>query len=348
MTQFSFIKTSNMLATIFLIALSQQVSAGTHEPIVVCPAGTTVQNCDFSGNNGIQAAIDSARDHDTVLIKAGTYTPENHRDAPLKELMVRGYILIQNKAIKLIAENGVILDGANGVASSAIVIHQAQATIENLHITGFRYHEPEDNFYDGHGIFCIDCSATVTGVTIEKIKKMAISIAGNSSLTANSIRILDSHLGVWAFDNAKIELINSIIKNSESAGLAAYDKSITTVTNSVFDHNNDDGIYADENAVIIVTNTILTENTPFALNGAGESSVGASHSIVFSNSNEQTIRSEGPQVTLEKTVTVSDPKLDDHYWPLADSPAIGTGNPAVKGLDEKTSNIGLLKPLAFQ
>ncbi|MEB2590013.1 hypothetical protein SOP87_30780, partial [Bacillus cereus] len=101
--------------------------------------------CEFHGDAGIQSAIDHAANGDTVLIRAGRYSPVAYRDIPYKDFVVRGYIVIDGKNLSVVGESGTLLDGGSGLAATAIVVRHAQVALRNLEIAGFRYEIEEDD-----------------------------------------------------------------------------------------------------------------------------------------------------------------------------------------------------------
>ena len=186
----------------------------------------------------------------TISIRPGTYAPDGFRDIPYKELTIRGYVVVENKDLSLVGEAGTVLDGTNGQPASAVVVNGGQLTVKNLTLRNFRAASPQDNIYDGHGLFFIDAGATVSNVTIESIDKMALTERGNSTVDAANIRILDGQVGIWLEESSHLRLRNSVIRDNQSAGICAYSNSSANIYNSVFDGTQDDGIYSEGEAAI--------------------------------------------------------------------------------------------------
>ena len=239
--------------------------------MVVCPADAAGPGCDFSGDGGIQAAVDAAGDGDTVHLRAGRYHPRAYRDVAFQHLTIRGYVLVEGKSLVLTGEPGTVLDGAHGERASAIVVHDGELPLRGLRIERFRVREPEDDIYDGHGVFVVDGRAALDGVTFRAIEKMALSIRGRSDVTVDHGRMLDGHLGVWIEEDATLTIRDSVIRNNDSAGIAAYVSSRVDVERCVFEANLDDGVYAAGAAAVEVRDSLFLRNGPYAVRGVDES-----------------------------------------------------------------------------
>ena len=230
---------------------------------VVC--ATAGEGCDFVGNRALQEAVDNAGHGDIIKVRAGIYQSDGHRDIPFKDIIVRGYVLVDAKDLGIIGEDGAILDGRTGDRASAIVVSNANVSIENLTIRDFRPDSSDDDTYDGHGIFVIDGKARISSVTFERIKKMAISLRGDSTVVLEDSQMLDGHVGTWTEETAKLEVRDCLFRNNDSAGIAAYASSVVTVIRSRFESNLDDGVYAAENADIEVSESRFIRNRPYAV-----------------------------------------------------------------------------------
>lgn len=229
------------------------------------------EGCDFVGDQAIQAAVDAAADGDTIHLRTGRYTPRSYRDVGFQDLLVRGYVVVQSKKLTLTGEPGTVLDGARGARASAIVVKDGDLTVRGLGIEGFRVLSPDDDIYDGHGVFVIDSTATLTDLTFRSIEKMALSIRGDSSVEADEVRLLDGHLGVWIEEDARLRLSDCVIGNNDSAGVAAYMTSRAAIERCVFDGNLDDGVYAAGKASVRVADSLFVRNRPYAVRGIDDS-----------------------------------------------------------------------------
>lgn len=303
--------------------------------LVVCPAPGS--GCDFGGKTGIQAAVDAAANGDVVELQAGVYQPEEFRDVPYKQYVIRGFVAVEGKRIELIGEPGAIVDGAGGPPVSALVVRDAEIAIRNLTFRNFRAGEKEDDLYEGHGIFVIDSRADLRNVTIERYEKMGLTGRGTALLTASELRIVDGHVAIWLEESAHLRLCNSTIRNNDSAGVAAYVNASATLYNSVFDRNLDDGLYAAGEATILATNSLLLGNKPFAVRVVDDARATVMHSVLFGNEERISAPKDTRNVKLGTGVLFEDPKVDAKYQraqPVA-------GDPDVRAADGGKSRIGL-------
>lgn len=269
-------------------ALGQGLSAQTCATTwLVCPAGAADSACQFRGNGAIQQAVDRAGDGDTVFVKAGTYTPEAHRDIRFQDLIIRGYVVVRGKHLTIAGEPGTVLDGNGGARTSAFVVEGGNLQFSHLTLRNFDALDPEDDIYDGHGIFAIDSRVTLSHVAIENGRKMGLSIRGDSDVHADHLRIVNGHIGIWLEENARLDLSDSQIEHNESAGLCAYGTSHTSVRRSVFTDNRDDGIYADKAALIEVDDSLIQRNAPYGLRSAERGRITVGRSLVYANAGDR-------------------------------------------------------------
>lgn len=310
-----------MKTVIIALALFSASSANA-ETLTVCPTGNTAKACRFKGDTGIQAAVDAAKNGDTVAIKAGVYHPTSYRDVPFQDLALRGYVVIKNKRLTIAGEDGAVLDGKTGTPSMAFVVQDAEVTFRNLTIRDFRYAEEEDKIYDGHGIFAIDSRVRIDEVTMERIVKMAITGRGDSLIDADHVGLLDGHLGVWLEESAHARLRNMVIRGGDSAAIGAYMNASATLSNSVIDSNTDDGVYAKNAASIFVTNSVVINNKPFGVNIEGDAHIFVSHSAIYGNATDLS-----DKVTRGEGLFLADPMLGMDYEPRVGSPLNGVTDP---------------------
>jgi hypothetical protein len=318
-----------MKTLIITLALLSAGSASA-ETLTVC---ATDKTCRFTGDSGIQAAVDAAKDGDTILIKTGLYHPTAYRDVPFQDLALRGYVVIDHKHLTIMGESGSIIDGKTGNPSIAFVVQNADVAFKNLTIRDFRYAGEEDKIYDGHGIFTINSRVRIDDVTMERIIKMGITGRGDSLIDATNVKLLDGHLGVWLEESAHARLRNMVIKGGDSAAIGAYMNSSVTLSSSVIDSNTDDGVYAKDHASIIVTNSLILNNKPFGVNIEGEAHIVIAHSVLHGNATDLS-----DKVTKGEGLILADPLIDDAYRPKAGSPLSGVRDPDLNrpvGLDTK-------------
>lgn len=117
------------------------------------------------GFASIQAAIDAAAAGDTVLVAKGTYTES---------------VLIQNKAIKLLAKGKVTIDGRlNGAwLGNCIKVVSAPGTL----IDGFTLRHSNTGDFGGAGL-----AISSTGVRVEDVRAFAAAGAGIQAVGADSV-----------------------------------------------------------------------------------------------------------------------------------------------------------------
>jgi hypothetical protein len=279
------------------LLLSFAVSAKT---LTVCAAGQPGAHCEYAGPRAIQMAVDRAVNGDVVLLRAGIHSAEGFTDVTYRKYVIRGAVAIRGKRISVVGESGAILDGGSGPPVSAIVVEGGEVTLRGLTLRNFRAGDPEDDLYEGHGVFVIDATTTLTDITIEKYAKMALTGRGKARLLASRIRIQDGHVAIWLEESARLELRDAVVRNNDSAGIAAYGASSATVDRSVFEHNRDDGLYGEDDASIFATNVQLLHNSPYAVRVIGNARVSLDRSTLSDNAanvsqpeGKQSIRWEG-------------------------------------------------------
>lgn len=239
----------------------------------VCSAPGAASDCDFKGDQAIPDAVARASNGDTIQIRAGRYTPRAYQDVPFRELVVRAFVVIDDKDIALVGEQGVILAGNDKLPTSAIVVRNADVSISHLDITGFRYRIEEDQIYDGHGIFVIDSKARIDDVTISKFQKMGLTGRGDTQLDVSNLRVLDGHVGVWLHENAYLRLRNALVRGNNSSAITAYDSSAAHISGSTVEGNARYGLYANQQAAVFVINTKVAGNKLGDVNALADSRI---------------------------------------------------------------------------
>lgn len=286
------------------------------ETIVACPAGSKAKDCAFKGDGAIQSAIDRAKDGDTVQVRAGKYSPRAYRDLPYKEIIVRAFVAVENKRLTLQGEDGVVLDGSVGLPTTGIGLKNADVTIRNFDIAGFRWDIQEDDIYEGHGIFALDSRARIDRVTIRNFQKMGLTGRGKTFLDVTALRVIDGHVGSWLYEGAYMRLNDAVFRNNDSSAVAAYNDSVAHLSHIAVDRSIDDGLYGEDDATIYVTKSLVIGSKPVALNATGKSRIVASDIALFGNAKD----TSDSGVQLGENVLRADPKVDAAYHPLAGSP----------------------------
>lgn len=261
--------------------------------INVCADPTHEGACDYLGFDGLQSAVDAAPPGAVISMQSGSYAPGSYRDVPFQDLAVRGALVIDGKDLTLRASPGVVLQGRKEFPVSAIVVRDSDVTISGLTISDFFYGEPEDDIYDGHGIFTIDSQVSLQGVRISGIEKMAVTGREAGHVSASELIIENSHLGIWLEETAHIQMKNSRIVGSESAGVAAYGDATATVVDSVIDGNQDDGLYTENRAQIVTMRSDILNNSPFGARAADESTIVICESNMAGNEDDTGVEGEG-------------------------------------------------------
>ena len=146
-------------------------------------------------------------------------------------------------------------------------------TIRDLLLRNFQAGDPEDDIYDGHGLFFIDTRATVKDVTIQGVRKMALTGRGSAEVDASGLRILDGHVGIWLEETARLTLRDALVRGNDSAGICAYGKSSAKITASTFERNRDDGVYAEGDATIEIRDSQVTDNEPLNVHAVGNARI---------------------------------------------------------------------------
>lgn len=305
-----------MLAAIGLFAGTACPALGA--TLVACPAAA--KGCTFAGDGAIQAAIDRAVDGDTVLVRAGVYTPRAYRDLPYKEIIVRAFIAVDGKRLTIAGEKGAILDGSAGLPTTAIGLRNADVTISGLDITGFRFDIEEDDIYEGHGIFAVDSRARISGVTIRRYQKMGLTGRGATILDVRDLQVLDGHIATWLYEGAYLRLDGAVFRNNDSSAVAAYNDSTAHLTRIAVDQSADDGLYAEDDAAISVSDSLILGSKPIALNATGKSRIVGRNLALHGNAAD----TSATGVMLEGVIA-GDPRVDANYRPLPGSPIAGKG-----------------------
>lgn len=147
-----------------LIALSTLTTASAADIYVdTGSAAATESGTKAAPYKTVQAAIDAAKNKDTLRVAAGTYT-ENLR-VDTKDLVLEGGYSAADWS-RDIAKNTTTLQGAGGEA--VVTLLNADATVEGFRITGGEGSTVELPYgYHGGGIYSRDGSPTISNNTIE-------------------------------------------------------------------------------------------------------------------------------------------------------------------------------------
>jgi hypothetical protein len=241
------------------VATGLLLAAGAEaHTLSVCPQG-----CAYSD---IQTAADAAAEGDIVRLHAGIYTPTTYRDIAYGDLTLRGFILLDNRRLTIEGEDGAVLDGAGGIATSAFVIQGGDVRIHHLAIRNFHAVDTKDNIYDGHGIFQVGGRTRLSDLTIENVTKMALVVREEGMSQGTRVKIVHNGVGIWIDEKARLELKASLVEANTYSGLAVYASSRTDLRAVTFRHHTDDAVFIDGQARVRVKNSIFTDNKPFVFN----------------------------------------------------------------------------------
>jgi hypothetical protein len=310
----------NLHSIVLAAALAAVGSGAGAATLTVCPQAGP--GCAFVGGDGVQQAVDAARDGDEVLLKPGRYVPAHTRDVPFGDLRIRGFVVVAGKRLTISGEDGVALDGASGVPATALVADRAEVSLRNLTLRGFRYGEPEDDVYDGHGIFAIDSRVRLDQVRMERIAKMGLTGRGDTLIEARDLSMSDGHMGVWLEETAHADLHDLVIRRGDSAAVGVYGEASAKLYNAVIQAAGDDGLYATGHGAIFATRSIVAGNRPFGLNAEEQGRIVVTNSVLYGNAGEAKA-AEPWGVRLGADVLRTDPQLGDDARPRPGSPLAG-------------------------
>ncbi|HTM81392.1 right-handed parallel beta-helix repeat-containing protein [Asticcacaulis sp.] len=246
------------LKMILMTAAGWCLTAGAEaRTLEVCP-----QTCAYSD---IQTAVDAATDGDTIRLGAGVYKPAAYRDIPYGKLTIRGFVVLDNRRLTITGE-GAVLDDADGVATSALVIRGGQVTLSGLTIRNFHAVDTKDDIYDGHGIFQIGGRTRLRNLTIEGVTKMALVVREDGMADATGLTIAHNGVGIWTDERARLRLRKSTVDGNTYSGLAVYAETRTELSEVAFNNHTDDAIFIDGQAQVRVTRSTFRDNKPLVFN----------------------------------------------------------------------------------
>ena len=245
----------SILLTVAGLFLATGAEART---LMVCTTG-----CAFSD---IQPAVDAAKDGDRIRIGRGVYTPHAYRDIAYGKLTIRGFVLLDNRRLTLESEPGAVLDGGDGLATSAIVVRGGDVKISGLTVRDFRAVDNRDDIYDGHGVFQIGGHLRLRDMRIESVTKMALVVREDGVADAAKITIANNGVGIWIDEQARLRLSQSVVSGNTYSGLAVYASSQTDLWRVHFSYHTDDAVFIDGQAQVRVKRSAFNNNRPFVFN----------------------------------------------------------------------------------
>lgn len=257
-------------------------TAGT-TTILVCPTGSTEQNCDAYGSSGLREAVETAPDSARVIVREGVYVPDATQDLAHREIVLRAFLVVRDKKLSIEGEGQVVIDAGHARPMSFLGAQGADLQLKNLTISNFASDDPDDLIYDGHGIYAVSSSVDLNKVTISHIAKMSVTGREDSKIKARWLRVLDSHIGVWLEEAAFADISHSLFVDGDTVGICAYGQSRAKISNSLFAGFSDDGIYASDDARIEARALLVTGNNPYGARAAGRATIIFDDSVFADN-----------------------------------------------------------------
>jgi len=243
----------------------------------------------------IQAAINAAGNHDTVLVKPGTYV-EN--------------IDFSGKAITVRSESGPEVTTIDGNQAGSVVrfinSEDDESVLEGFTITnGTGTYKPSEGYFGG-GIYCELTRPTITGNIVTAngadsgggiFCRYPSSLPGSNNISNNTISgntgegivagcihisnntIVGNDTGILCLDADSTLIEGNIITGNTACGISSVDSVFVEIDDNVITDNGSHGIgLADDTYRPIMTNNLVVSNS-----GAGISCVNTFKSVITSN-----------------------------------------------------------------
>ncbi len=328
----------NFFLFLFLFFFLRSAYANTK---VVCPSGTAGQNgCDYIGGDGIQAAVDalpqgSSTNKSKIIIKSGNYKRQNFTEFQLRYLDGRimkrkCFIDTREKFLIFEGEGMPVLNGAESANMSGFCAQGGEIEIKGLVIKGFK--RDEESCFDNDNDFRVPCSFG-PGIFIKIRAKATIT---NNLIIGNDLS------GIFVMDYALATVINNTISYNKLAGINLYNCEDDRFNPSLAAINN------------IITNNLILNSKIYKKSGFGirlncqtqnkSANDTFAYNLIWGNEKENT--SCGVYELCENFTgrIGADPQFvnpDDGDFRLkSNSPAIDTGDPAIKDQDGSRSDMG--------
>ena len=227
----------------------------------------------------IQAAINAAAYHDTVLVKSGTYVET---------------INFSGKAITLRSESGPEVTTIDGNRAGSVVLFEnaegIDSVLEGFTITNGTGTNTSPNEYSGGGICCLLTAPLIkeniimanqadygAGIACERPASPVISnntitgnfgegiFGGTKQITDNTIT--DNEVGIWCTKTDSVVFEGNIITGNTNDGIRVDDSVAVNIRNNFIAENGGDGVdISDFSSAITVWNNLVVSNS-----GAGVS-----------------------------------------------------------------------------
>lgn len=236
--------------------------------IVVCP-GVGI-NCNFFGGDGIQEAVDSANDGDTILLSAGSYSREDYETfeflypGETDPRYAKVFVDLKDKAITIIGEDGATIDGENTIEIDGFAKKtSAPVTIENV---AFEHLQGTDTCPDPYVEPCgrgnairleEEANVTIIDCTFTDSHKFAVATNGAPTLSFQKNSVLEGgNVGIYLAGSTEAEIIGNVISQNQQMGIRIEDDSNVVIKNNIFTKNVYEAIQVyDGGTINIVNNT---------------------------------------------------------------------------------------------
>lgn len=210
---------------------------------VVCPIEGA--GCSHVGGDGIQQAIDEAKNGDIITIRAGSYTRSTPTKTNYLNQKFNGCVIdMKGRKITLRGQGGVIID------------------VNNKH--------------DGYvGICNVEGEITIENMTIRQTLRPAIYLIDSKAIIKN-VTFLDIDSTAIEVRSSQVMILNSLFAGSAGPGIQINDQSYARIENNTFFGNGGAGIIFNlcdnhEPTGDIANNLIVNPGDLFskALSGSG-------------------------------------------------------------------------------
>lgn len=188
--------------------------------ISVCPDGGS--GCSFIGGDGIQQAVDSAQNGDTILLQPGRYTRRNPTDDP--KIKYR-YCMVNTRGKSLTIKGpGALLDGENG---------------------GINYGVPDDKATNAIGICDDSGTITIDSLQIKQTLRQAIYLQKTKSVIKN-VSFLDIDSGTVEIVEGNSLIINNLFAGSAGSAIYVRNQGAAKIENNTIVNSGSAGITIEE------------------------------------------------------------------------------------------------------
>lgn len=261
----------------------QFITAITSEKrqVTVCPAGTPGQNgCDYIGGDGIQQAVDQARNNPRFLtiifIKNGTYTRNNYTEMVIDmdtsqfSKKRKCFIYTREKSLSFVGESRdrVILDGKNSSNMTGFCAKGGNFEVTRITFRGFKA-DPQDCYKNlnnacspGHGFLLVNNAKGL-------IKKNAIiknqgegirQREATNFVIENNFIYSNRNGGIYLLHYSKALISENEIISNQNYGIRLLNFSEAEIKRNKIVLNRTNGINLSNSSKIILRNNLIFNN----------------------------------------------------------------------------------------